>query len=81
MAGRTPFTRPLPLDGWSGDSRWGWDAAFESFWAELGRPDPLPVEPIHVGPEHLLVTVPALAAVVAAAAGCRADEVLLALSA
>lgn len=76
---RTAFRRSLALAGWSADSVWGYDDVYECYWVELrtvaGRRD------VRIGPEGLLVTLGALAAAVASAAGCPADEAYLALTA
>jgi hypothetical protein len=79
---RSPFRRPLAIVGWAEGSRWGYDDVLEAYWAEL--------VPVHgdrgpgggvrrVGPEHLLVTVPGLAAAVARLAGCDERDAYLAL--
>jgi hypothetical protein len=87
---RQPFTRPLALRGWSVDSAWGYDPVLECYWADL-RPAALPphaaaeapprLEPVVIGPEHLISTVTGLARAVAFAAQVGDRDVYLALTA
>lgn len=73
-----PFRRSLELAGWAAASGWGYDDVLEAYWAELVPPTGTAAS-LRVGPEHLLVTVPALAAAVSRLAGCREQEAYLAL--
>ena len=63
------FERSLALPGWS-PSRWGYDPALESFWAEL-RPDPVDAlagperGTVLISRDHLITTLPGLARAVA----------------
>lgn len=76
------FVRELALRGWSGGSSWGFDDVYESYWAELHQASQgRRTAGLRIGPERLLVTVGALAGVVAHAAGVADDEAFLALTA
>ncbi|HWS57757.1 MAG TPA: hypothetical protein VN257_04400 [Actinotalea sp.] len=93
---RAPFTRALPLEGWSGRSRWGYDAVYECYWVELWPLGAAPegdaagdaaggasdeAGPVRIGPERLIASIGTLAGVLARSAEVGPDEAYLALTA
>ena len=73
------FKRDIDLPGWSEQSSWGYDELFECFWARLWRDEDRFDEPrIWISSCHLILTVSALARVMAARIGMDPDEAYLA---
>lgn len=75
MDGAHVFLAPGPhrLQG-----SWGYDHAFECFWAEVALPGGRGV--VRVGVEHLVPTLTGLARVLAARLGVASDDVFVALT-
>jgi hypothetical protein len=74
------FTRSTDLPGWSAHSAWGYDEAFECYWAELRRDDDSAEAPrVRISRDHLIPTPAVLARVIANQIGIDQDAVWPAL--